>query len=349
VLSNEDKRRIYDQGGEQALKEGNGGGGGFSSPMDLFDMMFGMGGRSHRQRKGKDVVHQMSVSLEDLYNGAVRKLALQKNVLCDKCEGRGGKKGAVEKCPSCRGAGVTIRTQQIGPGMIQQIQSMCAECQGQGERINPKDRCKTCLGRKVVKERKILEVHIDKGMRDGQKVTFAGEGDQEPGLEPGDIIIVLDEKDHQTFKRNGFDLITKIELQLVESLCGFQRSIKTLDEREIVISAIPGEVIKHGAVRCVLGEGMPQYRNPFEKGRLIVQFDVIFPPSNFLPANKLAELEALLPARPPAPIITEHSEEVNMVELDPAHDRRNHTRGHAYDEDDDDEGAHRGGVQCQSH
>lgn len=78
------------------MKEGGGGGSGFSSPMDLFDMFFGggfSGGRRRgRERKGKDVIHQLSVTLEELYKGAVRKLALQKSVICEKCEGRGGKK-----------------------------------------------------------------------------------------------------------------------------------------------------------------------------------------------------------------------------------------------------------------
>lgn len=77
--------------------------------------------------------------------------------------GRGGKKGAVECCPNCRGTGMQIRIHQIGPGMVQQIQSVCMECQGHGERISPKDRCKSCTGRKIVREKKILEVHIDKG------------------------------------------------------------------------------------------------------------------------------------------------------------------------------------------
>lgn len=121
VLSDPEKKRIYDEGGEQALKEG-GNGGGFSSPMDLFEMFFGggggmgRGGGRRRDRKGRDVFHQMTVSLEELYNGAVRKLALQKNVICDKCEGRGGKKGAVETCPTCSGSGVQIQVIQIGPG-----------------------------------------------------------------------------------------------------------------------------------------------------------------------------------------------------------------------------------------
>lgn len=121
VLSDSEKKRIYDQGGEQALKEG-GVGGGFSSPMDLFDMFFsgGFGGGRGRQRerRGKDVVHQLTVTLEELYKGTVRKLALQKNVICDKCDGRGGKKGAVEQCPVCRGTGMQVQVQQLGPGKL---------------------------------------------------------------------------------------------------------------------------------------------------------------------------------------------------------------------------------------
>ena len=73
-----------------------------------------------------------------------------------------------------------------------------------------KDRCKHCQGRKTVKERKILEVHIVKGMKDGQKITFSGEGDQEPGIEPGDVIIVLDEKNHPVFKRSDIDLYMQL-------------------------------------------------------------------------------------------------------------------------------------------
>lgn len=151
-MSTPDKRRLYDQGGEQALKEG--GIGSNSSPMDIFDMFFGAfggggGRRGHHERRGKDVIHQLSVSLDELYKGAVRKLVLQKNVICDKCEGRGGRKGAVEECPTCSGTGMQVHIQQLRPGMVQHLQTMCSECRGKGERINPKDRCKNCQGRKV--------------------------------------------------------------------------------------------------------------------------------------------------------------------------------------------------------
>ena len=77
--------------------------------------------------------------------------------------GRGGRKGAVEKCSTCRGTGMQVHVRQLGPGMVQQIQSVCSDCKGQGERISAKDRCKTCAGAKTVRERKILEVHVDKG------------------------------------------------------------------------------------------------------------------------------------------------------------------------------------------
>lgn len=77
-------------------------------------------------------------------------------------------------------------------------------------------------------------------MKDGQRITFQGEGDQEPGLEPGDVIIVLDQKDHAVFQRRGDDLIMKMNLKLVEALCGFKKTIETLDDRLLVISTQPG-------------------------------------------------------------------------------------------------------------
>merc|ERR1719436_1074823 len=352
VLSNPDKRRLYDQAGEQGIKEGGsgGGGGGFSSnPMDIFDMFFGGGdpfgrGRQRGPRRTKNLVHQLSVSLEDMYNGTVRKLALQKNVICDSCEGIGGKAGAVQKCPNCRGTGMQVRIQQLGPGMMQQIQSMCQECHGEGERVDPKLRCKKCNGRKVNRERKILEVQVDKGMEDGQKITFSSEGDQEPGLEPGDIIIVLDEKAHDKFKRSGLDLIVKMDINLTEALTGMKKTIKTLDDRTLVIQTVRGEVIKTGDLKQVQGEGMPQYRNPFEKGRMILQFNVVFPP-NLDPQVADALAKVLPPGE--EPMIPDEHDEVDMNDFDPENDRQNHRR-QQYEDDDDHHGHHGPGVQCAS-
>ncbi|KAM8860492.1 dnaJ homolog subfamily A member 4 [Synchiropus picturatus] len=341
VLSDPKKRDLYDQGGEQAIKEGGMGGG--SSPMDIFNMFFGGGGRMQRERKGKNLVHQLSVTLEEMYNGATRKLALQKNVVCEKCEGYGGKKGTLEKCSTCKGRGVQIRVQQLGPGMIQQIQSMCSDCQGQGESFSAKDRCKTCNGHKVERKKKILEVHIDKGMKDGQRITFHGEGDQEPGLEPGDVIIVLDSKDHPVYQRRDDNLMMKMEIKLVEALCGLKKTVQTLDNRTLVITAQPGEVIKPNDIKCVQNEGMPIYRNPCEKGQLLIQFQVAFPEKHWLPEHLMYQLERLLPAREDV-MVTDDAEEVDLCEVEPWSEQRSYSR-EAYDEDEE---GPRTGVQCQT-
>jgi len=351
VLADPEKRKIYDQHGEQGIKEG-GGGGGMHSPMDIFDMFFGggggggmggmfggMGGGRRGPKRTKNLMHQLSVSLEDMYNGTTRKLALQKNVICDACDGVGGKEGAVVRCTNCRGSGMQVRIQQLGPGMMQQIQSMCGECQGQGERIDPKLRCKKCNGRKVNRERKILEVQVDKGMEDGQKITFGSEGDQEPGMEPGDIIIVLDEKEHPIFKRSGIDLIMQQNVNITEALCGFKKTVPTLDDRTLVIQTVAGEVIKPNDLKCVYGEGMPTYRNPFEKGKLIVKFAIDFPEA--LDPHVAQKLEALLPPKS-EPIIPDDHDEVNLSEFDPEANRRAN-RGM---EDEDDHPGHGPGVSC---
>ncbi|XP_033824391.1 dnaJ homolog subfamily A member 4 [Periophthalmus magnuspinnatus] len=341
VLSDPKKRDLYDQGGEQAIKEGGMNAG--QSPMDIFNMFFGGGGRMQRERRGKNVVHQLSVSLEEMYNGSTRKLALQKNVICEKCEGYGGKKGALEKCSSCKGRGVQVKVQQIGPGMIQQIQSMCSDCQGQGEKFSSKDRCKTCQGRKVERVKKILEVHIDKGMKDGQKITFHGEGDQEPGLEPGDVIIVLDQKDHPIYQRQGDDLITNMELKLVEALCGFRKTITTLDNRTLIINSAPGQVIKPNDIKCIQNEGMPIYKDPYEKGQLFVNFQIEFPEKEWLPEHLMYQLERLLPQREDV-MLTDDMEEVDLSDVDVQAQQRKQ-QGEAYEEDED---APRSGVQCQT-
>ncbi|CAG2101166.1 unnamed protein product [Medioppia subpectinata] len=302
----------------------------------------------------------MSVTLEELYNGTTRKLSIQKKVICDKCEGKGTKNPAVgpERCHVCRGSGMQIRVEHLGPSIVQQIQTVCGECGGKGERIAPKDRCKQCDGKKVSKDKKILEVHIDKGMEDGQRIAFSGEGDMEPGLEmAGDIIVVLDEKEHTVFKRvKTDDLLINLDLTLTEALCGFQKGVKTLDNRTLVLTSLPGEVVKHGSVKCVIGEGMPRYKSPFEKGKLIIQFLVKFP-ENIEPAS-VTQLENILPPRPriDLPMDDQPIEEVMLTDMDIENERAHQSRGHgrgggleAYDEDGFEQHSHGPGVQCATH
>ena len=152
----------------------------------------------------------------------------------------------MRQCQTCNGRGVKLTLRQMGP-MIQQIQSPCDECAGTGEIIPSKDRCSNCKGKKVVPEKKVLEVHIDKGMKGGQTVTFRGESDQAPGVEPGDVVIVLEEKPHDRFRRQNNDLVTDVEIDLLTALAGGQFAIKHLDDHALIVNLEPGEVNKHGS------------------------------------------------------------------------------------------------------
>lgn len=205
------------------------------------------------------------------------------------------------------------------------------------------------------KERKVLEVHIDKGMRHGQKVVFRGLGDEQPNMEAGDINFVVQEKEHDLFKRKGADLLISKTISLNEAICGFEMKITHLDKRELVIKSNPGEIIKPESavgvpfVKIVPQEGMPSHGNPFVKGNLYLLFRVQFPEDGDLTNNMIKGLKQLLPS--PCRPLQYDEEEVEVVELEHA-DVKNFGKGgaasthDAYDSDDDDG---RGGqqVQCQ--
>ncbi|KAG0201888.1 Type I HSP40 co-chaperone [Mortierella sp. GBA30] len=349
VLSDPQKRQVYDQYGEAGLSGDAGGPGmGGLSPEDLFSHFFGGGmGRGSRPsgpRRGKDVAHGLKVTLEDLYKGKTTKLALQKNVLCEKCEGRGGKEGAVKKCASCNGQGVKMTLRQMGP-MLQQIQQPCNDCRGEGEIIDPKDKCKACNARKVTQVRKVLEVHIDRGMKDGRKIVFNGEGDQAPGTIPGDVVIVLEQKEHDRFRRNGDDLFYNAKIDLVTALAGGKLQIPHLDDRVLMVEILPGEVIKPGELKAVMGQGMPTERH-HDFGNMYIQFEIEFPAPHWTDPANIQMLRAILPPARELPAVAKgvHVEEVNLTEMDPRQRARAEQRGMG--DDDDDEGGHGPGVQC---
>ncbi|XP_058085269.1 dnaJ protein homolog 2-like [Magnolia sinica] len=355
VLSDPEKREIYDQYGEDALKEGMGGGGGSHNPFDIFESFFGGGAfgggssRGRRQRQGDDVVHNLKVSLEDLYNGTSKKLSLSKNVLCAKCKGKGSNSGASARCHSCQGTGTKISIRQIGPGMIQQMQQVCSECRGSGEVISEKDKCTHCKGNKVTQEKKVLEVHVEKGMRHGQKITFQGEADEAPDTVTGDIVFVLQLKEHPKFKRKFDDLYVEHTLSLTEALCGFRFTLTHLDGRQLLIKSNPGEVIKPGQYKAINDEGMPHHQKPFMKGQLYIHFNVDFPDSGVLSLDQCRTLEMILPPRQGnrlSGMELDDCEETTLhdVNMEEETRRRQQQKQEAYDEDDEASAAPR--VQC---
>mmetsp|Transcript_23397 Transcript_23397/g.53697 ORF Transcript_23397/g.53697 Transcript_23397/m.53697 type:complete len:286 (+) Transcript_23397:205-1062(+) len=201
ILSDPEKRKAYDQYGLEGIDDE---GGAAARGEDLFSMFFG-GGRGSRRagpRKGPSVNHPIKVSLEDLYNGKTVKLAVNRKVIV----------GDSKICEKCGGQGVVMEVRQIGPGMITQMQRSCPQCDGQGNTAKTKS------------ERKVLEVHIEKGMKHNQKVQFRGMADEVPGMEPGDVNFIVQEKDHELFKRKGADLLVTKDISLNQALCGFSVS-----------------------------------------------------------------------------------------------------------------------------
>lgn len=250
ILSDSQKRQIYDQYGEAGLEGGAGGGGGMAAE-DLFAQFFGGGSFGgmfsgmHQNRappKAKTIHHIHNVSLEDIYRGKVSKLALQRSIICPKCDGRGGKEGAVRRCAGCDGQGMKTMMRQMGP-MIQRFQTVCPDCNGEGEIFKDKDRCKQCMGKKTVVDRKVLHVHVDRGMKSGTKVEFRGEGDQAPGVQPGDVVFQIEQKPHPRFTRKDDDLLYHADIELVTALAGGTIFIEHLDERWLNVEILPGEAI----------------------------------------------------------------------------------------------------------
>lgn len=352
VLSDPEKREIYDQYGEDALKEGMGGGPSHD-PFDIFSSFFGgnpFGGSSgkgrSRQRRGEDLMHPLKVSLEDLYNGSTKKLSLSRNVLCPKCKGKGSKSGATTKCHGCQGSGMKVSIRQLGPSMIQQMQHVCNDCRGQGEVISDKDRCPQCKGEKTVQEKKLLEVHVEKGMQNNQRITFAGEADEAPDTITGDIVFVVQQKEHSKFKRKGDDLFYEHTLNLTEALCGFQFVITHLDGRQLLIKSKPGEITKPGQFKAIDDEGMPVHTRPFMKGKLFIHFNVEFPDS--LSSEQCKALEQVLPPRLSSQLTdmeVDDCEETTMhdVNIEEEMRRKQAQQQEAYEEDEESSGPR---VQC---
>ncbi|KAL5367121.1 DNAJ like chaperone [Cryptosporidium parvum] len=341
VLSDPEKRKIYDEYGEEGLE----GGGGGADPVDLFDVIFGggrrAGSRGGGKRRGEDLVTHLKVTLEQIYNGAVRKMAINKDTICADCEGVGGPKDAIQYCELCQGQGVRVQIRQIGP-MVQQTQSPCNPCKGTGKTIPVTKQCKKCSGSGSVKERKVLEVNIDKGIPNHHKVTFHGEADEKQGEIPGDVVFVLDEQEHSVFKRKGGDLFIEKDITLVEALTGFKFIITHLDGRKLLVKSNPGDITKPSDIKCVNNEGMPTYKNPFVKGHLFVIINIIFPDK--LDSKTQDLVKTLLPA-PKALNVDEDdpSIEIHYTSNTKPSEVKDRIQKEAYQEDDED--GHHGGAE----
>lgn len=244
---------------------GGGGGGGFPIPM------FGFGGGggngiNGRPAKGPNKIHEIGVSLADLWAGKSFRLNMKREVLCGRCDGRGGTR--MESCGECGGRGIRMRRQQMGP-MIMMAQEGCGECRGAGQRVL--ERCDECGGRRVVEREKTLEVRIEPGMQEGDRIVFAGACSESPDFAaPGDVILVIRAAaaDAGTWVRHGADLTIELTVTLAESLLGWERRLDGHPSGAALHLVWMGGVVRDGELLRVPGWGMPVRGGAGKKGDL---------------------------------------------------------------------------------
>ncbi|KAJ8748261.1 hypothetical protein K2173_000833 [Erythroxylum novogranatense] len=255
VLSDSEKRGIYDRYGEEGIKQhmaagGRGGGMGMNI-QDIFSQFFGGGPTEEEETivKGDDVIVDLEATLEDLYMGGSLKVWREKNVV---------KPAPGKRRCNCRNE---VYHKQIGPGMFQQM----------SEQV-----CEQCQNVKFEREGYFVTVDIEKGMQDGQEVVFYEDGEPKVDGEAGDLKFRIHTAPHDRFRREGNDLHTTITVTLVQALVGFEKTIKHLDGHLVEIGT--KGIIKPKEVRKFKGDGMPLHFST-KKGDLYVTYEVLFPKS----------------------------------------------------------------------
>lgn len=273
VLSDEDRKRVYDQTG-QTEEDPHQQGHPFSPfgfPADLF-------GRQQRRKEA----FPLHISLEDLYNGVDKKIRITRNVICKVCKGEGGKN--VKTCPTCKGSKMETLRRQIGP-MIQEIRQPCKVCKAQGKIIQ--DVCKRCEGQKVIPEAKEVTIPVRKGQDLQRPIILEKMGDERPGVETGDLHVILQPTEHKQFVLKGDDLISTHTLTLNEALTGCCIVVKHLDGEKVAM--LFKEVVKPDSIFKVVGKGMNR------KGHLYIKIKVKFPKT--LVSETKDKIHQLLPGK----------------------------------------------------
>jgi len=319
ILSDDRKRQIYDQTGQESneavqdFSDGIpfGGGGmpfhmggnpfaGQGVPFDIGNLfgMFGPRGpggpRQQPGGKGPSKIHEVAISLSDFFHGKELNIKFERQKFCEACKGSGAEK--YDKCSGCNGSGTKTQMMMIGPGMMAQMQRPCEECSSTGKRVSVA--CTPCGGKKFKAQEKSLKAKIVPGMRPGETLVFPKEcSDQAEFSEPGDVHITLQEADeviqfHRV--RETDDLQAVIQISLKGSLLGCTETIQThpAHPNGLSITVPPG--IQNGEVLRIAGEGMPQKSGGRGALHVTVMITVSSPERDMLKekASQLADLFA---------------------------------------------------------
>jgi molecular chaperone DnaJ len=281
VLSDPEKRRIVDLGGDPLESAGaagaNGFPGGFGGLGDVFEAFFGGGGGSRgpigRVRPGSDSLLRMRLDLAECATGVTKQVTVDTAVLCDLCHGKGthGTSTPVT-CDTCGGRGEVQTVQRSLLGQVMTARP-CPVCGGVGEVIP--DPCHRCGGDGRVRARREISVKIPAGVGDGMRVRLAAQGEVGPGGGPaGDLYVEVHEKQHDTFVRDGDDLHCTISVPMVDAALGTSVSVDDILEGSVEVTIAPGT--QPGAVTTLRGRGMPHLRSGV-RGDLHAHIDVVVP------------------------------------------------------------------------
>jgi DnaJ homolog subfamily A member 2 len=277
VLMDSQKRAAYDATGtipgegagggpgmnvpdiNEILRMFAGGGGGMPGMPGGFPFPFfgrgGSGGSQPKAARGPNKMHEIGVSLPDLYKGKSFEFHMKRQVLCSDCNGKGGKE--MEMCKDCGGRGSRMEGQQMGP-MIAMTQVPCHKCSQTGQIATAK--CDTCSGSRLVERESTLQARIEPGMQEGDRLVFPGQCSESPMYEaPGDVILVIRAaaSDSEKWLRRGAELAMEVQLSLAEAMMGWERHIDDHPSSKPLHIVWTGGVIRDGEVLRIPGWGMP--------------------------------------------------------------------------------------------
>lgn len=284
TLMDDEKRSLYDRYGEDGLRNAgfdNGGpfAGGFGDLNDIFNSFFGSFGFSQRQadpnapQRGDDLRIDIEIGFEEAVFGMEKEITIDHLETCEACKGTGAEPGSAPvKCPTCGGTGRVQQVTKTILGHFTQI-TTCPDCYGSGQKIsNP---CKACKGYGRIEKEKSVELKIPAGVDNGSKMRLSGEGDAgKNGGQSGDLYVVLHVKSSDYFKREGFNVYTKLEVAPSQAVLGDEISIKTLDgEKTVHVQA--GS--QFGTQIRLKGEGVPYLGKASHKGDHIVILEIRTP------------------------------------------------------------------------
>lgn len=239
VLSNPDKKARYDRFGHQGMGGAGNSGGGmnmediFSHFGDVFnndDSPFGsfFGGRGSRQRKGSDLRIKLKLNLNEISNGVEKKIKVKRYVACKACSGNGSKNGtSLQSCGTCGGTGQVRRVQNTMLGQMM-TSATCPTCNGEGKIVS--QRCEVCAGEGRMVEEEVIPVKIPAGVAEGMQLSMSGKGNvPQRGGVPGDLLIVIEEEEDETLKREGNNIIYDLHISFIDAALGNSFEVPTVD------------------------------------------------------------------------------------------------------------------------